>query len=159
MKYTMHFQSGFCTEDYGSFWAVEYSTSKSKPKLHYDQSSDTRLGPRLISVHFTIFFTPLLCWCGAPTLTRGWVCSLRLLLGLVRAILLDFAVSNLRLPNLEVQVLVFTSPRNRVAQIYPRALGFRWHVISVMDILPRGEPHRKHCFQEIYCCLCIPVVN
>jgi hypothetical protein len=32
-------------------------------------------------------------------------------------------MSHLRLPNFEGQVPVFISPRNRVAQIYPRALG------------------------------------
>jgi hypothetical protein len=32
-------------------------------------------------------------------------------------------LSHLRLPNLEGQVPVFISPRNRVAQLYPRALG------------------------------------
>jgi hypothetical protein len=29
----------------------------------------------------------------------------------------------MRLPNLEGQVPVFISPRNRMAQLYPRALG------------------------------------
>jgi hypothetical protein len=40
----------------------------------------------------------------------------------------------LRLPNLEVQVLVFIFPRNRMAQIYPRALGF----LSVASYYSQG---------------------
>jgi hypothetical protein len=34
-----------------------------------------------------------------------------------------FTVSDSRLPNLEGQVLIFISPRNRVAQLYAQALG------------------------------------
>jgi hypothetical protein len=66
----------------------------------------------------------------APSLLREWVCNLlvQLLLGLTRAITLGskshrtqdhILLSHLRLPNLEGQI----SPRNRVAQLYPRALG------------------------------------
>jgi hypothetical protein len=64
---------------------------------------------------------------------RGWVCSLQLLLVLASAIILrsdtrgthDYILqSQIRdSPNLEDQVPVFISPRNRVAQLYPQALG------------------------------------
>jgi hypothetical protein len=67
-------------------------------------------------------------------LTRGWVCNLlvQLLLGLARSV--TFVSKSHRTqtifycliwdsPNLEGQVPVFISPRNRVAQLYPRALG------------------------------------
>jgi hypothetical protein len=40
-----------------------------------------------------------------------------------RALRPEFIVSDLRLPNLEGQVPVFISSRNRVAQLYPQALG------------------------------------
>jgi hypothetical protein len=74
-------------------------------------------------------------WCGAPTLTRGRVCNLhvQLLLGLARAVTLGSKSRRSQTifycliwdsPNLEGQVPVFISPRNRVAQLYPRALGF-----------------------------------
>jgi hypothetical protein len=36
----------------------------------------------------------------------------------------NYILSHLRLPNLEGQVPVFISPRNRAAQLYPQALGF-----------------------------------
>jgi hypothetical protein len=72
--------------------------------------------------------------CGEPSLTRGRVRILlvQLLLGLARAVTLGaqvplnsrayFTVS-FETPNLEGQVPVFISPRNRVAQLYPRAVG------------------------------------
>jgi hypothetical protein len=76
-----------------------------------------------------------LCYFVAPSLTRGRVCNfhVQLLLGLARAVTLvsksrrthgHILLSHLRLPQPEGQVPVFISPRNRVAQIYPRVLGF-----------------------------------
>jgi hypothetical protein len=65
-------------------------------------------------------------------MTRGWVCRLQLLLVLASAINLrfesrgthDILLSQIRdSPNLEGQALVFISPRNRVARLYPQALG------------------------------------
>jgi hypothetical protein len=65
------------------------------------------------------------------SLTRGWVCRLQLLLGLASAVIvrsgsrmitfycLRFEIS----PNLEGQVSIFMSLRNRVAQLYPQTLG------------------------------------
>jgi hypothetical protein len=82
-----------------------------------------------------------LCYFVAPSLTRGRVCNLlvHLLLGLARAVTFGsksrrthghILLSHLRLPNLESQVPVFISPRNRVVQLYPRRLlrlaGTRW---------------------------------
>jgi hypothetical protein len=74
-----------------------------------------------------------LCCFVAPSLARGRVCNLlvQLLLGLAIAVTLGsksrrthghILLSHLRLPNLEGQVPVFISPRNRVARLYPRAL-------------------------------------
>jgi hypothetical protein len=66
------------------------------------------------------------------SLTRGWVCRLHLLLFLASAVILRFEsrrthdhilLSQIRdSPNLEGQVPVFISPRNRVAQLYPQSL-------------------------------------
>jgi hypothetical protein len=63
---------------------------------------------------------------------RGRVCRLQLLLVLASAVILGpesrgihdhILLSQIRdLPNLEGQVPVFISPRNRVAQLYPQAL-------------------------------------
>jgi hypothetical protein len=72
--------------------------------------------------------------CEAPSLTRGWVCNLlvQLLLGLARAIPLWSKSRRIQTifycliwdsPNVEGRVPVFISLRNKVAQLYPRALG------------------------------------
>jgi hypothetical protein len=74
------------------------------------------------------------CWCGALSLTREWVCRLQLLLVLASAVILGsesrgtrdhILLSQIRdCLNLEGQVPVFISPRSRVAQLYPQALGY-----------------------------------
>jgi hypothetical protein len=66
-------------------------------------------------------------------LTRGLVCRSQLLLVLASAVILRFEsrgthslilLSQIRdFPNLEGQVPVFISPRNRVTQLYSQALG------------------------------------
>jgi hypothetical protein len=72
------------------------------------------------------------CWCGALSLTRERVCHLQLLLVLASAV--NLGSESLRTrehillsqiphsPNLEGQVTLFISPRNKVAQLYP----WRW---------------------------------
>jgi hypothetical protein len=67
------------------------------------------------------------------SLTRGWVCRLKLLLVLASAVILGFEsrgtrnhilLSQIRdSSNLEGQVPVFVSLRNRVTRLYPQALG------------------------------------
>jgi hypothetical protein len=91
--------------------------------------------PRPIFSYFFPYCQLRVPWCEVPSLTRGWICNLlaQLLLGLARAVTLGsgsrrthdhFLLPHLRLPpNLEGQVPVFVSPRNRVAQLYLRALG------------------------------------
>jgi hypothetical protein len=64
---------------------------------------------------------------------RGWVCHLQLLLVLASTVILrsetsrthdHILLSQVRdSPNLEGQVPIFISPRNRVARLYPQALG------------------------------------
>jgi hypothetical protein len=76
-----------------------------------------------------------ICWREAPSSTRGRVCSLQLLLGLASADTLGSEYHRTRnhilmphiwnSPNLEGQVPVFVSPRNRVGQLYTQALGGR----------------------------------
>jgi hypothetical protein len=75
----------------------------------------------------------LVCCCGAPSLTRGWVGRLQLLLVLASAVILGsesrWTPNHILLfqfrdyPNLEGQVPIFISPRNRVAQLYSQTLG------------------------------------
>jgi hypothetical protein len=67
------------------------------------------------------------------SMTRGWVCRLQLPLVLASAVILGFDYRRNRdhillfqirdSPNLEGQVPIFISPRNRVAQLYLQALG------------------------------------
>jgi hypothetical protein len=71
--------------------------------------------------------------CVTSSLTRGWVCRLRLLLVLASAGILRWKsrgthdhilLSQIRdSPNLDCQVPVFISSRNRVARLYSQALG------------------------------------
>jgi hypothetical protein len=68
------------------------------------------------------------------SLARGWICLLQLLLVLANAVILrseshgthdHISLSQIRdSSNMERQVTVFISPRKRVAQFYPQALGF-----------------------------------
>jgi hypothetical protein len=75
-----------------------------------------------------IFITAIqlrICWCGAPSLTRGRVCHLQLLLDLASTVILGSESHRTRdhillsqiqdSLNLEHQALIFISPRNRVA--------------------------------------------
>jgi hypothetical protein len=92
--------------------------------------------PRPIFLHLSLitFIQFRACWCGAPTLTRSRVCSFQILLGISSA---DFLRSGsngtherillsllFKLPQPEGQVPVFISLRNKVAQLYPRGIGF-----------------------------------
>jgi hypothetical protein len=76
--------------------------------------------------------------CGYSTyvtssLTKGWICLLQLLLDLASAVILrsesrgthdHILLSQIRdFPNLEGRVPVFMSLRNRVARLYPQAVG------------------------------------
>jgi hypothetical protein len=84
---------------------------------------------------FDIFFRHLwVCYFIAPSLTRGRVCNLlyNCFWALPGQSVLGQSPSELTTifhcliwdsPNLEGQVPVFISPRNRVAQLYPQALG------------------------------------
>jgi hypothetical protein len=76
----------------------------------------------------------LVCYFVTPSLTRGRVCNLlyNCFWALPELSLLGRSPVELKAifycliwdsPNLEVQVPIFVSPRNRVVQIYPRALG------------------------------------
>jgi hypothetical protein len=73
------------------------------------------------------------CWCGAFSLTRERVCHLQLLLVLASAVTPGseshgthdhILLSQIKdSSDVEDQVFVFISPRDRVAQLYPQALG------------------------------------
>jgi hypothetical protein len=85
------------------------------------------------------------CRCAALCLTRGLVCSLQLLLGLASAVILGaeshrthdhILLSHVSdSPNLEGQVPVFISLRNRVAQLHPPVTG------CLSSCNPKSESH------------------
>jgi hypothetical protein len=69
------------------------------------------------------------CFYGAPSLTRGRVCNLQCNhpsraepVTILYCLIWDS-------PNLEGQVPIFISPRNRVAQLYPLALGWTLSIV------------------------------
>jgi hypothetical protein len=103
------------------------------------------------------------------SMTRRWVCRLQLLLTLAIAVTLrsesrgthdHILLSQIRdSPNLEGQVFVFIYPRNRVAQLYHKALGSLFVASYDSQRLPQvftsshlyllGTVHcRKHRFQQ-----------
>jgi hypothetical protein len=62
------------------------------------------------------------CFCGAPSLRREQVCSLQCNNSMVR-VAQNPSLSHLRLPQPRGPGSLFISPRSRVAQLYPQALG------------------------------------
>jgi hypothetical protein len=91
------------------------------------------------------------CWCGALSLMRERACRLQLLLVLARAVIFGsefrgtrdhILLSQIRdSPNLEGQVPIFISPRNRWPGYTPR----HWvDNLIIFKITPWGGPHRKH---------------
>jgi hypothetical protein len=94
-----------------------------------------RLGTKPLEDHDQYFFFQLnTCSYSAyvTSLTRGWVCRIQLLQAFAIAVTFGpeslgthghILLSQIRdSPNLEGQVPIFISPRNRVAQLYPQAL-------------------------------------
>jgi hypothetical protein len=142
------------------------SPSKSKSKLCYDRRSvcqsvlvpSTHLGALIFNSVTQLW----VCWCEALSLTRERVCRLQLLLGLATALNLGseshgaldhILLSQIRdSPNLEGQVPVFIFPRNRVAQLYPQALGSLF--VASYDSQGYGEDIRTPSTRGT--CLCLP---
>jgi hypothetical protein len=109
--------------------ALRGDTSKTwKSKSLYDWQSVSMswyrvplwdLQPDIISCWNVAAWNLRSCFCGAPSLTRGRVCngpSRSEPVTIFYCLIWDF-------PNLEGQFPAFISPRNRVAQLYPRALS------------------------------------
>jgi hypothetical protein len=133
------------------YMCTDLSAAKtdSRFKLHYDRRSvgqsvlvsGTHLGPATLSplLSLIIFRQLRIYWCGRPLWRE---------VGSVVVIFL-FCCTSLYLdsPNLEGRVPVFISLRNRVAQLYPRALGLLrlstllcdWWLVS-QYVLVSGTP-------------------
>jgi hypothetical protein len=95
------------------------------------------------------------CYFEAPSLTRGLICNLlyNCFWALPEQSLLGRSPSELTIifycliwdpPNLEGQVPVFISPRNRVAQLYPRALGSLYVASYYSQVCGGGILTRLH---------------
>jgi hypothetical protein len=147
-----------------------HSDSKSESELLYDwqfTANQFVLATSPLRLTTSNFFFQLNT-CGyspyvTSSLTRGWVCRLQLLLVLSAVILRSesrgthdhILLSQIRdSPNLEGQVPVFISPRNRMILLYPQALGFlfvasydskrlRWRYSTL-------PPHGIHCTQPAW---------
>jgi hypothetical protein len=93
-----------------------------------------------------------------PSLMRGRVCRLQLLLVLASAVIrgseshgthYHILLSQIRdSSNLEDQVPVFISPRNSVVQLYQQALGS----LSVASYYSQGYGREKLCSVRLYSC-------
>jgi hypothetical protein len=107
------------------------------------------------------------CSYGEPSLTRGRVCRLQLLLVLASAVNLWYKfrgthdhilLSHIRdSPNLEGQVPVFISPSDSVAQLYPQALGSLF--IASYDSQGYGGGIRTRLHADIMHCSNCPLYN
>jgi hypothetical protein len=81
--------------------------------------------------HFDTVRQLWFCWCGAPSSTRGRVCSLQLLLCLANAVILEFdsrrTHDHILLPQIwdspKRHVPVIISFQSRVSQLYSKTLG------------------------------------
>jgi hypothetical protein len=106
-----------------------------------------------------------------PSLTRGRVCNLLLLLVLASAVPRDsrpyFIVLILQTPpTWRAKSLYLYPPRNRVAQLYPRALGSlsvasydsQGYGGGILSRLHMGFPFMKSVTQYIYRTMCVCVL-
>jgi hypothetical protein len=83
-----------------------------------------RLGDKSLQTHDQHFFQLNTCFHSPQfTIAAGPRQSSHFQVRLPRDSWPHFTVSNSRFPHLEGQIPVLISPRNRVAQIYPQALG------------------------------------
>jgi hypothetical protein len=121
------------------FTMVTFNLAKSEELLHDWRSTANQFilaarPLRLTTSDFIFQLNPCSYSCYVTSsLMRGWVCHLQFLLVLASTVILrcqscrthdHILLSQIwDSPNLEGQVLVFICPRNRVAQLYPPALG------------------------------------
>jgi hypothetical protein len=95
------------------------------------------------------------------SLARVWICRLQLLLVFASTVILrsefrevcDYILlsQNRNSHNLEGQVLVFISPRNRVARLYPEALGHLFIASYDSQGYGGGIWSRLHSGYSIHC--------
>jgi hypothetical protein len=89
-----------------------------------------------------IFRQLQVCWCGAPSLwweVGSVVLSFwhsRSQIWVPRESWAYFIVSIFKTPQTWSARFLFNCPRNRVAQLYPRALGIQQHITSTVFIVP-----------------------
>jgi hypothetical protein len=97
------------------------------------------------------------CWFGAPSLTRGRVCRLQLLLALASAVIFGFESPRTRGHILLSQIRDFPFRRllrlagSRWRYSTPPSHGSAWVTPVVFKITPRHGPQRKYIFP--YCCV------
>jgi hypothetical protein len=104
-----------------------------KLKLCYDQQS---VGPSRVHDHIYITVRQMqVSWCGMPSLMRGCMCILQLLLGLTRAVILRimtiFALSNLRLTQPEGPGSRIYLPQEHGGPVIPLGHSISIYILSV----------------------------
>jgi hypothetical protein len=132
-----------------------WNFKKSKLRLSCDRQS---VGQSVLCHGNDLEIFVFLYYYGAPFLTRGWVCNLRLLLDPASAVFLGsesrrihdlILMSEFWDPfSLQGQIPLFISPRKMVAQIHPQALTpnrSNW----LMRL--QGGHNRKHRLYSVVC--------
>jgi hypothetical protein len=111
-----------------------------------------RFSFRFSNTNTAVYYSETLriCWCGALSLTRGRICSLKLLLALASAVILGYRVSWDSRPYFTVSDLrllfssLLTTRRATVEVLDPASTQDTWPHCSNCPSYSRHGPHRKH---------------
>jgi hypothetical protein len=123
-----------------------------RPSVRHSPGTRDPFFPFSLRLFFRQF---LVCWSEAPSLTRSRVCSFQFLLGIASAAFLRFESHGthehslslfLDSCNLEGQVPVFISSRNRVAQLY----HWRICLLNSLYTRPAYKNFRTDCIENTF---------
>jgi hypothetical protein len=83
----------------------------------------------ILLLYLIIFRQLRVCWCGAPSLTRGWVRSFQLLLGMASAVLLGRSPAGL-MSIMVVRHYIGVWSKQQYLRFRRRVIFFTVHVVS-----------------------------
>jgi hypothetical protein len=147
-------------------WPYWTSSSQSQNYVTTDRQSASLYGVKHQSEAYDQIFVAVrqvrVCWCGALSLTREWVCRIQLLLVLASAVILGSESRGTR-EHIVYCLRFEISPTWRARSTYLYSLGTGGPVTSPGILVmwdPRyitsGRPHRKHrllcCCVLMHCC-------
>jgi hypothetical protein len=118
----------------------------------------------LMTRYFLLFDSYGLCFSGAPSLTRGWVCLLCMLLALARLVFLGFESLGIRDHILLSQIWDFLFVASYDSQGHGRGIRTRLHTAdelvkrSQSHIATDGQSTSKSWWPDIYYCLIVTVL-